>query len=107
VAVRVPYWRVSIEELIAEGDKVAGRWRCEGTHQGPLMGIPATGRRVCWTANDILRIEGQRIAENTVEENMLGLMRNSSARSRSRPQARFREHSPRADSETRNARKQK
>jgi hypothetical protein len=29
---------------------------------------------VCWTANDILRIEDQRIAENTVEENMLGLM---------------------------------
>jgi steroid delta-isomerase-like uncharacterized protein len=69
-----PDWQVSIEELIAEGDKVAGRWRCEGTHQGPLMGIPATGRRVCWTANDILRIEDQRIAENTVEENMLGLM---------------------------------
>jgi steroid delta-isomerase-like uncharacterized protein len=70
-----PDWRASIEELIAEGDKVAGRWRCEATHQGVLMGIPATGRRVCWTANDILRIEGQRIVENTAEEDMLGLMR--------------------------------
>jgi steroid delta-isomerase-like uncharacterized protein len=70
-----PDWRITIEELIAEGDKVAGRWRCKGTHLGPLMGIPATGKRVTWTANDILRIEAGRIAENTAEEDMLGLMR--------------------------------
>lgn len=70
-----PDWHVSIEELIAEGDKVAGRWRCEATHRGTLMGIPATGRRVSWTANDILRIDGRRIVENTAEEDMLGLMR--------------------------------
>jgi steroid delta-isomerase-like uncharacterized protein len=70
-----PDWHVSIEELIAEDEKVAARWRCEATHLGPLMGIPATGRHVTWTANDILRIEGETIAENTAEEDMLGLMR--------------------------------
>ena len=69
-----PDWQVSIEQLIAEHDKVAGRWRCEATHLGPLMGIPATGKQVIWTANDILRIEQGKIAENTAEEDMLGLM---------------------------------
>jgi steroid delta-isomerase-like uncharacterized protein len=70
-----PDWRVSIEELIAEGDRVAARWRCEATHQGPLLGIPATDRRVSWTANDILRIQDNKIVENTAEEDMFGLMR--------------------------------
>ena len=70
-----PDWRVSIEELIAECDKVAVRWRCEATHRGPLKDIAPTGKRVNWTANDILRIENGRIAESTVEQDMLGLMR--------------------------------
>jgi steroid delta-isomerase-like uncharacterized protein len=70
-----PDWEISIEELIAEGDKVAGRWRCRGTHRGPLMGIAPTGRRVSWTANDIFRIEAGRIAENTAEEDIAGLLR--------------------------------
>ncbi len=70
-----PDWHITIEELIAEGDKVAGRWTVRGTHRGPLMGIPPTGKQVSWTANDIFRIANGKIAENTAEEDMLTLMR--------------------------------
>ena len=80
-----PDWQISIEELIAEGDRVAGRWRCPGTHRGPLMGIAPTGRRVSWTANDIFRIEADRIAENTAEEDIAGLLRQLGASHQATP----------------------
>ena len=70
-----PDLRFTILELFGDGDRVAGRWTIEGTHEGELWGIPATGRRARWTATDIFRIENGRIAENTPEEDILGLMR--------------------------------
>ena len=70
-----PDWRISIERLIAEYDKVDIRWSSEATHSGPLMGIAPTRKRVSWTANDVLRIENGRIAEITAEEDMLALVR--------------------------------
>ena len=36
---------MEIEDLIAEGDKVAGRFTCSGTHRGAWLGHPPTGRR--------------------------------------------------------------
>ena len=41
-----PDLRFTIEELVTEGDTVAGRLTTRGTYQGPLMGIPPTGRSV-------------------------------------------------------------
>ena len=41
-----PDLRFTIEKLVTEGDTVAGRLTTSGTHQGPLMGIPPTGRSV-------------------------------------------------------------
>ena len=38
-----PDQRFAIEDMLAEGDKVAVRWTCEGTHQGDLPGLPASG----------------------------------------------------------------
>jgi len=70
-----PDLRFTILELFGEGDKVAGRWAIEGTHEGELWRIAATGRRARWTATDIFRIENERIAENTPEEDIFGLMR--------------------------------
>src|SRR5262245_43394849 len=39
-----PDFRLAIEDLIAEDDKVVARWVTQGTHQGELMGIPPTGK---------------------------------------------------------------
>ena len=41
-----PDLHFTIEELVAEGDTVAGRLTMSGTHRGPLMGMPPTGRSV-------------------------------------------------------------
>jgi steroid delta-isomerase-like uncharacterized protein len=41
-----PDLHFEIEDLVAEGDTVAGRLTMSGTHEGPLMGMPPTGRTV-------------------------------------------------------------
>jgi predicted ester cyclase len=41
----LPDLHCPVEQVVAEGDRVAGRLRLRGTHTGTLLGIPATGRR--------------------------------------------------------------
>ena len=65
----------TIEELIAEGDKVVAHWRSRATHQGNYMGIPPTGNRVNFTGISIYRIERGQIAESWGVSDDLGLMR--------------------------------
>jgi predicted ester cyclase len=38
-------WHMELVDLVAEDDKVVGRFRCSGTHTGPWLGIAPTGRR--------------------------------------------------------------
>ena len=45
----MPDFHVTIEDLIAEGDKVAARITMTGTHTGDFFGIPPTGRQVKFT----------------------------------------------------------
>jgi steroid delta-isomerase-like uncharacterized protein len=70
-----PDLRVTVEELIAEEDKVAARLRVRGTHLGDLNGIAPTGRRVDFTGIVISRVEGGRIAEDWANFDDLGMMR--------------------------------
>jgi predicted ester cyclase len=56
----IPDLRVTIEELVAEGDKVAVRRSYEGTHQGELLGIPATGKHLQLDGISIFRLAGGR-----------------------------------------------
>jgi predicted ester cyclase len=65
----------TLEDLIAEGDKVVARWRARATHQGEYMGVPPTGKEVEFTGISVYRIEGGRIAESWTIEDELGLMR--------------------------------
>jgi predicted ester cyclase len=65
----------TVEDLIAEGDKVVARWRSRATHQGDYMGIPATGNEVEFTGISFYRIEGGKIAQSWNIEDQLGLMR--------------------------------
>ena len=64
----------TIEDMIAEGDKVVMRSTWSGTHQGEFMGIPATGRRVRVSAIDISRVADGRIVEHWEQSDALGLM---------------------------------
>jgi predicted ester cyclase len=54
---------VTVEDLIAEGDKVVGRNSVTGTHQGEYMGLPATGKSVTYNEIMIFRFVDGRIAE--------------------------------------------
>jgi predicted ester cyclase len=65
----------TIEDLIAEGDKVVARWRSRATHQGDYMGFAPSDKRVEFTGISVYRIEGNKIAESWTVEDELGLMR--------------------------------
>lgn len=69
-----PDMRVEVEDIVAEGDKVATRGYFTGTHNGDFMGIPATGKPIRVTYSDIWRIEDGKGVENWVQMDMLGLM---------------------------------
>jgi steroid delta-isomerase-like uncharacterized protein len=58
-----PDLQVTIEDLIAEGDKVVARNSVTGTHQGDYMGIPPTGKSVTYNEIFIFRFVNGRVAE--------------------------------------------
>ena len=69
-----PDLRVTVEDLIAEGDRVAARLRFRGTHLGELDGIAPTGRQVDCTGIVISRIEEGKIAEDWASFDDFGMM---------------------------------
>jgi steroid delta-isomerase-like uncharacterized protein len=69
-----PDWNETVEDVIAEGDKVVIRITGRGTHQGDFQGIPPTGNRVTATGVGIGRIEDGRITETWAAYDALGMM---------------------------------
>lgn len=69
-----PDLRFTIEEQIAEGDKVVTRWTARGTQRGELMGIPPTEKSVAVSGVTTDRIAEGRIAESIGSWDALGLM---------------------------------
>ncbi len=69
-----PDLQITIEDQIAEGDKVASRYTSRGTHQGELMGIPATGKRVEVTGTIISRFAEGKIVEEWNNFDVMGMM---------------------------------
>jgi steroid delta-isomerase-like uncharacterized protein len=69
-----PDLHLSIEDIITEGDKIVTRFTGRGTHKGPLLGMPPTGRKVTITAIDILRFEDGKIVEHWGNQDLLGMM---------------------------------
>jgi steroid delta-isomerase-like uncharacterized protein len=63
---------VTIDDVIAEDDKVVVRWTNSGTNLGEFLGIPATGRSFTIPGIDIHRLEGGRMAEHWHVVDMLG-----------------------------------
>ncbi len=59
-----PDLHVTIDDLIAEGDKVVSRNTVTGTHKGELMGLPPTGKSVTYNEIFILRFADGRIVES-------------------------------------------
>jgi steroid delta-isomerase-like uncharacterized protein len=64
----------TVDEQIAEGDKVVTRWTGHGTHQGELLGIPATGKSSTVTGIAVDRIANGKIAESWGIFDQFGMM---------------------------------
>ena len=69
-----PDLHITLEDMLAEGDKVASRVTMRGTHHGPLFGIPATGKSVVMKANHIFRLEHGLIVQRHGQMDRLELM---------------------------------
>ena len=69
-----PDFHITIEDQIAEGDKVVTRQTHNGTHQGEFMGVPPTGEKMETTETSILRIADGKIQETWVSVDMLTLL---------------------------------
>jgi steroid delta-isomerase-like uncharacterized protein len=69
-----PDLRFTVEDQVAEGDRLHNRFTVSGTHQGEFMGIPATGKPVFVTGMDMIRVRDGRMVEHWVQMDMLGVM---------------------------------
>lgn len=63
-----------IEDVVAEGDRVVARTTFNGTHQGEMQGIPATGKSVSIPSITIFRMDNGKIAEGWLVSDNLGMM---------------------------------
>ncbi|MGO8947523.1 MAG: ester cyclase [Ktedonobacterales bacterium] len=70
----LPDLHLTIEDLVAEGDKVAFRVTIRGTQEGPFMGVTPTGRQVTFSAVDIVRLAGGKIVEHWGQMDTFGLL---------------------------------
>ena len=71
----MPDYQTTIEDLIAEGNRVVARVTITGTHTGDFYGIPATGKRINVSAIYIVRIANGKIVEHWGEENGVTVFR--------------------------------
>jgi predicted ester cyclase len=69
-----PDLRVTIEDMIAEGDKVVIRFTTHGTQQGALGSIPPTGKQVAVPTIEITRIADGKIVEDWGLDDRLGML---------------------------------
>jgi len=64
----------TLEDVVAEGDKVAARFTMRGTHTGVFMGVPPSGRPFTVTSMGIYRISNGQIVEEHGLSDMMGIM---------------------------------
>jgi steroid delta-isomerase-like uncharacterized protein len=69
-----PDGRTTIDDIIAEGDKVVVRATMKGTHKGEFMGIPATGKQVTISGIDVTRFVNGKSTEHWGQWDTLGMM---------------------------------
>jgi steroid delta-isomerase-like uncharacterized protein len=70
----LPDLRATIHEQTVDGDMVWTRKEFQGTHLGPLMGLPPSGKAVSFEAIEILRIADGKIVEHWAVSDMLSLL---------------------------------
>src|SRR5262245_6971498 len=69
-----PDLQMTMDDMVAEGDRVAGRWTARGNNTGPLMNMPASGKAATVTGISILTISGGKVAEQRSNWDTLGML---------------------------------
>jgi steroid delta-isomerase-like uncharacterized protein len=69
-----PDTKYTVDDMIAEGDKVVVRYNLTGTHKGVFQGIPPTGKQMTVKGVNVYRVEGGRLAEAWNFVDFLGMM---------------------------------
>ncbi len=69
-----PDLRLTVEDIVAEGDMVAARVAFRGTHRGEFQGIPPTDKEVAFSSMEFNRVVGGKVEVHWVELDLLGLM---------------------------------
>lgn len=79
-------FRMRVEDVVADGDRVAVRATMTGTHEGSLLGVPPSGRRVSASMMVFARIENRRIVEIWEDYDEYGLRRQLTGADPGRPE---------------------
>jgi predicted ester cyclase len=69
----------TLEEMIAEGDKVAARFTMRGTHRGTFFRIPPTRKTIAEQAPKFYRLSGGQFTEEHDQPDLLGLLQQTGA----------------------------
>jgi predicted ester cyclase len=69
-----PDMHVTVDDLIAEGDRVIAFWTMRGTHQGQCFGVQPTGRHVVLNAISTLRVLNGQVCEYEARPDYLGIL---------------------------------
>ena len=70
-----PDAHVRVDRMVAEGDTVAVEWTLAGTHRGKMMGIPATGKSICFNGISMIRFRQNMAVADTRLWDLAGLLR--------------------------------
>lgn len=71
-----PDLEVEVQDVVANGDRVAYRWRSMGTHRGEYYGVPPTQRRIVASGITFGQVSGGKIAEEWASWNKVSLLHN-------------------------------
>jgi steroid delta-isomerase-like uncharacterized protein len=69
-----PDLQLTVEDQVAEGDKVATRFTITGTHQGDLMGLAPTGKPMTVSGVTVMRFRDGKVAEEWEQVDMMSMM---------------------------------
>ena len=69
-----PDLRLTVEDIVSEGETVAARVAFHGTHRGEFQGTPPSGKQVAFSSMEFNRVVGGKVEEHWVELDLFGLM---------------------------------
>jgi predicted ester cyclase len=72
--------QLSVEDVVADGDKLASRFRLEGIHTAPFAGIPATANRIVLDGLNLMRFVDGKVVERWTIADVAGLLHQLGAR---------------------------